>query len=163
MSYTDFRMRQGRRAGFTLVELLAAGMAVLVAVCLFVPVLTAGSRSARIEDCASRLKTLHQAAASLPGEAPAGRAYWTRLVPGKVEAGKLRCPLADEHPLEDSDYLGPAKTEGKFDGEHPLGCDVSTNHSPDGKQGGNVLLRSGRVVTDHTLLWRSAIHGDCKP
>ncbi len=161
--YTEIRMRQKRRAGITLVELLAAGMAVLVAACVFVPVLTAGGRRARIEDCSSRLKTLYQAAASLPGEAPAGRAYWTRLAPEKVAPGTLRCPLADLHPLPDSDYLGPAKPEGKLEGDLPLGCDVPSNHSPDGNQGGNVILRSGQVVTDHTLLWRAATHGDCKP
>lgn len=156
-------MRHERRAGITLVELLAAGMVVLVAACIFVPVLTAGSRRARIEDCASRLKLLYQAAASLPGEAPAGRAYWTRLSPSKVAPESLRCPLADEHPLPDSDYLGPAKAEGKLEGDLPLGCDVPSNHSPEGIQGGNVILRSGRVVTDHTNLWRAAVHGDCKP
>ena len=156
-------MQQKHQAGITLVELLAAGMVVLVAGCLFIPVLAASSRSARIEDCAARLKTLYQAAASLPSEAPVGRAYWTRLAPGKVAPDTLRCPLADQHPLEDSDYLGPAQADGKLEGEHPLGCDVPRNHSSDGRQGGNVLLRSGRVVTDHTNLWRAAIQGDCKP
>jgi prepilin-type N-terminal cleavage/methylation domain-containing protein len=151
------------RRGFTLVELLTAIMIAVLGLALLTPVFAAGTRRGRIEDCAARLKTLYQAAASTEGPAPAGQAYWTRLAPSKVAPETLRCPLATGHPLKDGDYLGPSDPGAKLKGDAPLGCDLPENHSLNGKQGGNILQRSGRVLTDHTTLWAAALHGGCRP
>ena len=61
-------------------------------------------------------------------------------------------------------YYGPAGDLSKYDDKDPIGCDMERNHSDDGKQGGNVLLRSGAVTTDHTGIWGTAMRsGKCRP
>jgi len=61
-------------------------------------------------------------------------------------------------------YLGPVAEPFKLEAKDPLGCDLEDNHSDDGKEGGNVLLKSGEVVTDRTGLWNSAARqGKCRP
>jgi hypothetical protein len=146
----------------TLVEVAAAVVIVLMAGAIFLPVLGASSRSSKVEACGSNLKALYQAAAAEP-VGPEGRAYWTRFSPARIAASTLRCPMAAKPAAPECDYLGPAKVESRLEGESPLGCDARGNHDRDDRHGGNVLLRNGRIVVDHTNLWAAAIHGACRP
>jgi hypothetical protein len=50
----------------------------------------------------------------------------------------------------------------------PLGCDQEANHSENGREGGNILLKSGSIINDNTLspeaLWTNAARmGKCVP
>jgi hypothetical protein len=146
----------------TLAEVAAAVVIVMTLWLVFVPVLSAGSRSSKVEACGANLKALYQAASAEP-LGPEGRAYWTRFTPSKVAASTLRCPLASKPATPECDYLGPAKVEPKLEGEAPMGSDARDNHSAGGTQGGNVLLRNGRIVVDHTMLWSAAVNGGCRP
>jgi hypothetical protein len=52
----------------------------------------------------------------------------------------------------------------KLDAKDPIGCDQPLSHSENGGQGGNILLKSGEVVTDHTGIWFGAARsGKCRP
>ena len=158
-----------RNAGITLVEVTAAITIVGIVLALLVPAMT---RSSRIDDvlaCRSHLKTLYEAQLKAPAPGPKeyGRAYWERLAkstPPLVTADALRCPLNDEPDAPACHYYGPAGDFSKFADKDPIGCDMDRNHSDDGKQGGNVLLKSGAVVTDHTGVWGTALRsGKCRP
>jgi len=158
-----------RDAGFTLVEATAAITVVAIVLALLIPAI---ARSSRVEDiltCRSHLKALYDAQLQAPAPGPKefGSAYWIRLAqstPPRVSADALRCPLADGHDEHPCDYLGPAEDLSKRDAKDPIGSDLDHNHSEDGKKGGNVLLKSGEVRTDHTGIWNTATRsGKCRP
>lgn len=156
-------------AGVTIVEITAAITVVGIAVALLIPAWIRSSRFDKVLACQGNLRTLHQAQAKAPPPGPEdfGRAYWVRLTktsPPLVQPTALRCPLVHAADAPPCQYLGPATDPSKFDGKDPIGCDMEYNHSADGKQGGNVLLKSGEVVTDHTGIWGGATRqGKCRP
>ena len=149
---------------------IVAGITILgIVTSLLVPAFLHGSRHNKILACEAHLQTLHRAQAAAPAAGPLdiGRAYWTRLTkstPPLVTAEVLRCPFVEAPDAPACQYFGPAGAVSKLDPKDPIGCDMELNHSEDGKQGGNVLLKSGEVVTDHTGVWGSAARaGKCRP
>lgn len=158
-----------RDAGITLVEVTAAVTVVGIVVALLVPAMARSSRVHDVIACRGHLKTLHDARLQAPPPGPKdyGRAYWQRLstsTPPLVTADVLQCPLVDEPDAGPVHYYGPSGDVSKYGEKDPIGCDFDRNHSDDGKQGGNVLLKSGAVMTDHTGIWGTALRsGKCRP
>lgn len=156
-----------RDAGITIVEVTAAITIVGIVIALLVPAWVRSARFDKVLGCQGNLRTLHQAKAAPPGPDEFGGAYWVRLTktsPPLVAADALRCPLFQLPDAPACQYLGPAADPSKLDAKDPLGSDLEHNHSSDGKQGGNVLLNSGEVVTDHTGIWGGATRsGKCRP
>jgi hypothetical protein len=161
-------MRQDR--GITLIEVAVAAMLVLTAAAVLIPTFLRSRRHERLVECRTHLETLYKAQLA-PGERPLlGTAYWTRLVqasPPAVDAAALRCPLASDEAQLPCDYLGPRQDPSKLTPEDPLGCDASDNHGPHGREGGNVLMKSGEVRTLHPREpgtpdpWRDAYQTKC--
>jgi type II secretory pathway pseudopilin PulG len=159
--------------GITLAEILVVVVFVIVAVALLTPAMARASRQAKVEACAANLKTLHAAQLSFyvrGGPAPElGKPYWERLAkssPPLVGAATLLCPLADKEEAPSVQYLGPTADPRTLPAGDPIGCDSPGNHSPHGQEGGNILLNSGAVVNDNTLLeglWGTAINKKCRP
>ncbi|HLY75954.1 MAG TPA: hypothetical protein VKU80_17675, partial [Planctomycetota bacterium] len=76
----------------------------------------------------------------------------------------LKCPFVDAPNAPFCQYYGPSGEIEKLEAKDPIGSDMDQNHSEDRKQGGNLLLKSGEVVTDHTSLWASTIQmGKVRP
>jgi hypothetical protein len=166
-----------RGAGFTLVELLVAIVGVIIVISLLVPCFARASRQEKVEACRSRLKEMHRAMSVCyegkpvppPEKVPQGSAFWTqfaRMAPPLLANEALRCPLAEVPAAPDCDYRGPGGFFAKLGEREPLGCDHNQNHSPDGREGGNVLLRSGEVITEDNSqeggLWGIALQ-NCRP
>jgi prepilin-type N-terminal cleavage/methylation domain-containing protein len=165
----------GRDEGFTLVELMVVVVVLGVAVALLAPAFARASRHEKIEACSANLKALHEAQRLYYGSAQAsapelGKAYWEKLAkaaPPLIQPNRLICPLADPESTSTTQYLGPAADPRLTTTDDPIGCDVETNHSPRGQEGGNVLLKSGAVVNDHSPYegpWGIAHRrGKCRP
>ena len=159
--------------GFTLVEILLVIILLILAAALLTPALARASRQEKVETCAANLKTLHAAQLSFyakGGPAPElGKSYWERLTktsPPLVRASTLLCPLVDRAESPSVQYMGPAADPRTLPAGDPIGCDFPGNHSSHGHEGGNILLNSGGVVNDNTLLeglWGSAINKKCRP
>lgn len=158
-----------RDAGITLVEVAAAVTLLGIVVALLVPSIARSSRFQKVLACEANLHTLHSAQAKdyKMGMKERGQEYWTRLTtqtPRQVSPDALRCPLVTDAAAPPCHYLGPVADPSKLEDKDPIGCDLEHNHSDDGKEGGNVLLKSGEVVTDRTGLWNSAARqGKCRP
>jgi len=151
-----------REAGITLVEIVAAATIVLILLALIIPVQAKASRYGRLMECRSHLHTMYEANAKAPAtkDQELGRAYWVRLVkldPPLLQPETLKCPFVDVPNAPFCQYYGPAGDVAQLDAKGVLGCDMDMNHSEDRKQGGNLLLKSGEVVTDHTNLWAGTI------
>jgi len=150
----------------TLVEISAAVVIVAIVVSILTPVLVRAGRLERLQACQGHLHAMYEAQAKAP-PAPTqevGRAYWVRLTqtkPPLIDPSILKCPFVEGPDVPFCQYYGPAGDISKVDPKDPIGSDMVSNHSEDGKQGGNVLLKSGSVVTDHTGAWGRAI-GDRK-
>jgi len=153
--------------GITLVE-VAAGVTMLgIVVALVLPAIVRSSRFQKVVECQANLHVMYQAQAKAPAPKSnqLGIAYWTRLTESTPPLSKeaLRCPVVEALDAPACMYLGPGEDPAKADAKDPIGCDLGSNHSNDGKEGGNVLLKSGEVVTDRTGIWASAIHyGKCR-
>jgi len=158
-----------RDAGITLVEVAAGVTLVGIVVALLVPAMSRSARFQRVLECEGHLKAMYVAAskAPTPGPKEIGSAYWTRLTettPPLLSKETLRCPLVDTADPAASHYLGPCEDPAKAGAKEPIGCDQEHNHSDDGNEGGNVLLKSGEVVTVRIGVWFSATrHGKCRP
>ena len=156
-------------AGITIVEVAAAITILGILIALLVPALQNSSRFDQVLACQGNLRALHQAQSKAPPPETQdlGSAYWTRLTrtsPPLVTAETLRCPLLNLPQAPECHYFGPPSDPAKLDAKDPIGCDLPINHSADGAQGGNILLRSGEVVTDHTGIWLGATRaGKCRP
>jgi hypothetical protein len=163
---SDMRRRD---AGITLVEVAAAITILGIVVALLVPAWHHGSRLDQVLACQGNLRALHQAQSKAPppGARDLGSAYWVRLTktsPPLVAAEALRCPLLRLPQAPECHYFGPPSDPAKVDGADPIGCDLPINHSDDGAQGGNILLKSGEVLTDHIGVWLGATRGGkCRP
>ena len=158
-----------RDAGITIVEVAAAVTLIAIVIALLIPAFARSARFDHVLACQGNLRALHQASsqAPAPGADQLGSAYWVRLTktsPPLITGQQLRCPLVQLPEAPECQYLGPASDPAKLDAKEPVGCDNPNNHSEDGGQGGNVLLKSGEVVTDHTGIWLGAVRsGKCRP
>jgi hypothetical protein len=158
-----------RDAGITIVEVAAAVTLLAIAVALVVPAWHRSARFQKVLACQENLRALYQARSKAPppGVNDLGSAYWVRLTktsPPLVAAETLRCPLLHLPEAPACQYFGPASDPAKLDAKDPIGCDLPPSHSDDGSQGGNVLLNSGEVVTDHTGIWLGSTRGGkCRP
>ncbi len=164
-----------RRAGRTLVEYLVALVIIAIAAALFIPTYFRSLRQDKIDRCAGNLRRLHRAQQELLSRSPppvsvTGKAYWLRLSQGTSPildspGGEVyRCPLLGRGNAGECQYLGPAVDPSTLKDADPLGCDEPFNHSPNDREGGNVLLKSGEVRTGATDLWRAATSGRrCSP
>jgi hypothetical protein len=156
-----------RDAGITIVEVTAAVTIVGIVIAILIPAWNHSARYDQVLACQANLKSLYQASQKAPSSDELGGAYWVRLTktsPPLVDASTLRCPFVTAANAPPCHYLGPAQHPDKLDAKDPLGSDFERNHSDDVKQGGNVLLKSGEVVTDHTGIWGGATRqGKCRP
>ena len=158
-----------RERGLTLVEILVVVMALLIVAVLVLPAIAQGSRRDKVARCIGNLQTLHRAQASAePPGARLGFEYWLRLrnaTPPLIGPEALRCPLLDRPDAPECHYMGPRGDPAALKGVDPIGCDLEVSHSPNMKQGGNVLLKSGEVVTDKGDggLWQDARTKYCRP
>lgn len=140
-----------RTSGLTL-----AGVLVLVALAalllsLLLPLRAYSGRHEQLLVCRAHLQALHRAQADPKAATeapPLGAAYWMRLASpplSLVDPGTLRCPLFDaDRPC---DYRGPVRTPAGLPPDGAVGSDDNVNHDLQGRQGGNVLRKSGDVVT----------------
>lgn len=158
-----------RDSGITLVE-ITAGLTVLgIVAALLVPAITYSRRVEKLMRCQNHLHTLFDAQGKAPAAGPKdfGRQFWIRLTqtsPPLIDSSVLRCPFVVAPESPSCQYLGPAADISKLEPKIPIGCDMELSHSPEGTEGGNVLLRSGEVLTDHTGIWISATRlGKCRP
>lgn len=158
-----------RERGLTLVEVLVLVLALLIVVVLVLPAIGQVSRRDKVARCIGNLQALHRAQASAePPGARLGFDYWLRLrnaTPPLIGPEALRCPLVDRPDAPECQYQGPRGDPAALQGVHPIGCDLEVNHSPDMKQGGNVLLKSGEVVTEKGDggLWADTRTKYCRP
>jgi len=154
---------------------MVAVVAIVMIAALVLPAFGRVRRQARVEACAANLHALHQAQAAHYGKpgAPApqlGAAYWGALAkttPPLVQPETLRCPVNEDPQAPAVQYLGPAADPRAMVKDDPIGCDTGANHSDTGREGGNILLRSGSVVNDNVLheggLWGTAVGRACRP
>lgn len=152
----------------TLVEWILLVVLALTGLTIALPAMARANRYDKLAGCRDRLKTMFQASQAAPPAPDAlGSAYWTRL---NLPAGTLRCPfIPEEHPRT-CDYLGPSSDPVALGPQAPLGCDFADNHGEHGREGGNVLYKSGEVKTLFPIEagnwvdpWREATHHKCRP
>lgn len=148
-----------RERGFTLVEFLVVLVIIIIIIALIIPAFARSARQSKVEACASHLKTLHQSHRSRTAPFEPGKAYWLRL-PG-VDPRVLSCPVLGRPRPGTSQYWGPAVEPAKLAEADPLACDEPVNHSPTGKEGGNVLRKSGDVAPYNGLtgVWDTCLQG----
>ncbi len=164
------------RQGFTLVELLMTIVLAAVVIALLTPAMARGARQSKIEACAANLKAMHEAqssgyAASTVAAPELGKAYWEKLLkasPPLLQPKTLACPLVHhEEGVPAVQYYGPNVNPKSMTTDDPIGCDLESNHSDHGREGGNILLRSGAVVNDNNHLdgglWGGALRRWCRP
>jgi type II secretory pathway pseudopilin PulG len=165
--------RRGAR-GITLVEILVAVIAVLIVITLTLPAFGRIRRQERVEECAAHLWTLYEASSTYYGRtvetrpAKLGSAYWAALAkttPPLVTPNVLKCPIQESEDAPPVHYQGPVTDPRAMVKDDPIGCDLGWNHSDNGHEGGNILLRSGSVVNDNPShaggLWFAA-GGSCR-
>jgi hypothetical protein len=140
-------------------------MALVLLAAILLPIASRAARYDHLKLCADNLRTLHRAQsdpkAAWTGAQPTGAAYWTRLAEGPaplVEKSALLCPLAEPAPGRTCDYRGPAREVGPLLPDAAIGCDDEENHGPHGRNGGNVLRKSGAVLTDDGQVWKDALN-----
>jgi hypothetical protein len=154
----------GSVRGLTLAEILLLAVSALLLVALLLPLRGRAARLEGVMACRDRLRALHQARADFPvSPSDRGQAFWTRLAeatPPRIAREALRCPLVQDPRALACHYLGPSGDPAGLEPQDPLGCDDLDNHGPQGRRGGNVLLKSGEVRTDEGVLWRQAL-GRC--
>jgi len=151
-----------RQAGITLVEIMAAATIVAILLALLIPIQARAARYDKLKKCQDHLHTMYEAQSKAPPTKTQeiGRAYWVRLTqttPPLLAPDVLKCPFVEEPNAPFCQYYGPSGDISKLEAKDPIGCDMDQNHSEDRKQGGNLLLKSGDVVTDHTSLWATTI------
>jgi hypothetical protein len=158
-----------RDAGLTLVEVTAGVTMLGVVVALIIPAMAHSARFKKVLVCSGQLHEMAQTRAKLAASTPQelGVAYWKRLTettPPLLSKEALHCPLADEPDAPPISYLGPADDLGKYEAKDPIGCDQLSNHSDNGREGGNILLKSGEVINDRSGTWGTAVrYGKCRP
>lgn len=155
-------------SGMTLAGILVILSAAILLLALLIPLRSFSERHERLLECRGRLQALHRAQAddrAATASPPLGAAYWARLAApplSLVDAATLRCPL---HSLErPCDYRGPARPPAGLPAAAALGSDDSINHDVHGRMGGNVLRKSGDVVTAPADgdLWRTTVQRETR-
>jgi hypothetical protein len=158
-----------RDAGITIVEILAAITIIIILISILVTIAIRAGRYQKIMECQGHLHTMFEAQAKAPPSKVQeyGRGYWVRLTqttPPALTPDVLKCPFVEVEGAPFCQYFGPGGDIVKLEAKDPIGCDMELSHSENGKQGGNLLLKSGEVVTDHTSLWASTLQtGKCRP
>ena len=151
--------------------LTLAGILVLVAVAalflgMLLPLRTYSERHGQLLACRAHLQALHRAQAdpkAATATPPLGSAYWTRLSDLKlVDPSTLRCPLFE--PERPCDYRGPARPPAALPPHAAIGSDDPLNHDAHGRMGGNVLRKSGAVLTAPADgdLWQSTVRDETR-
>jgi prepilin-type N-terminal cleavage/methylation domain-containing protein len=162
------------RRGYTLLELLVAGIVIAALVAILLPIFNRSVGVSKRTGCINHLAQLwkmqhHYMAAfggagekAMPRET--GSAFWLRLAttqPPMIDATMedlFRCPVLSQHRVRGAcDYRGPASDVNRFQDGDVVGADAVGNHGA--AEGGNVLLMSGDVQTasrDHPLWLRAA-------
>jgi hypothetical protein len=158
--------RPSRKLGITLAEVLVGAVAVVLLLAILLPVWVRAARYDGLKACIGNLQALHRAQSGLasPEAHPLGSAYWTRLLDAKpplVAPSALLCPLAAPVAGRICEYRGPARPVGPLDAAAVIGCDDEHNHGEHGQKGGNILRKSGVVVTDQGGVWRDALQLHC--
>jgi len=151
-----------RDTGITLVEITAAVTIVAIVLALLIPMQAKAARYEKLKQYQDHLHAMYEAnaKASPTKTQEVGRAYWVRLTqttPPLLAPDVLKCPFVEDPNAPFCQYYGPSGDVAKLDMKDPIGTDMDQNHSEDRKQGGNLLLKSGEVVTDHTSLWATTL------
>ena len=162
----------------SLMEIIASIVMVSVLTSLVVPWVITAPRRSKFTSCAAHLSSLYkmteiyssQVSRRLDFRQLRGKKLWTWLVETEPpilqgdEAQFFSCPVKGTWQSGRMDYLGPSrKVNNLVDGD-PVACDEESNHSWDGSEGGNVLLKSGAVVEDKAELWKRCIkEKECVP
>ena len=138
-------------SGLTLAGILVLLTLAALLVGLLLPLRAYSERHDQLMICRAHLQALHRAQAdprAATDAPPLGAVYWLRLAApplSLVDSAVLRCPLAtSERPC---DYRGPARAPASLEPRDAIGSDDTLNHDPHGRMGGNVLRKSGEVLT----------------
>lgn len=145
------------RRGLTCLEIIVVVAVLAVLAGLLLPTGTNSIRNAKTTQCCNHLAQLwkmqYNYSAQFGGKqkrmpAETGDAFWLTLSrpPTVLIDSTLMeiysCPL--EGAEDGCDYRGPAEDVNQYGDRDPVGADVDGNH---GESGGNVLRKSGDVVT----------------
>ena len=150
-----------RNRGWSLAELLALIVMVLVLAALLLPAVSCASREDRMLDCVNNLsqmwKMQHTYMSKFGGRMKAMPvetcgAFWLKLqttsppLVDPTQSDLFACPLeGNSNSAGSTDYRGPSSNVNTFMDGDPVGSDRQGNHGTN--QGGNVLRKSGDIVT----------------
>lgn len=145
------------------------GVGILAA--LLLPAIARATRNAKATSCVNNLAQLwkmeHNYMVMFGGETKSmpsetGGQFWLKLTtttPPLVDSSMnfFECPLSPNlRSAGTTDYRGPADNVNEYSDGDPVGADKEGNHGPG--EGGNVLRKSGDVLTVHEMdpMWSAA-------